>query len=748
MTGLARFAALPRMEGTHNRECRSLPLLCRTCSKVTIYLSTHLTRVCMKGIGAQEIRAKINRSRNETIYNLKNYQLLSFADVAALSEDDATVGKVMEFLEKIGHVVVRRPLPPHNAQSFGNTRSLDVFEEQEGSQDHPEHHTKKSKCSRIHLLRTTGGRNSMQEVTVDTKPYRLCSCFSGFVAHPRKETLQTALPSAGPRVAGSGEEVRACVQRCSFSLDGLGIGKHASVDATYQRYQQELGKKRKTPLRCITILDVAKADVMSTLSSDDSAVTMERACTVVQYLQALLVLKHVQQRAVVMRLKVTEWVNRKHKIIKWDGSERMFALVQHTMSDNQPILIALDGEEEKMCDLYFRKVRPVLLCAGDNRETLHDTSFFISTLGKPIHNPSNDIAYLHKKYGIHSASGLETRAALKKEVNDTGTRQEKVLIKRYLAHTNGNGARQKCFVEERTFCRAAQVLNQIFKRSQGGIATSTVQSKKSLKEQMFMQLLLKFPIGLYTKRPTKNMCSDLAEATDLGSYMYDRWKAAQEKLRAEDIIGNYKRICPAEEQIRSYIKRKGWDGENKILHYVLRKWKARVGCPGSDSERDRKLRAAILQQNWKGLAVLDQSLKGRAVVTTQPFKKGDTICDYHGLLISEQAGEEKQRALTEGNCFLYFFIGKDQKRKCIDGTEERCLCHPGIRNYGRLINHSRRASNVTPKVLSICNAEGLREDVIVFRAARDIEVNEELLLNYGVRRNSFNEGNHLPWLDS
>ena len=60
--------------------------------------------------------------------------------------------------------------------------------------------------------------------------------------------------------------------------------------------------------------------------------------------------------------------------------------------------------------------------------------------------------------------------------------------------------------------------------------------------------------------------------------------------------------------------------------------------------------------------------------------------------------------------------------------------------FGRMINHSKSASNICAKVTTVNNT--LR---LWFAAAKEIEINEHLVYDYGDRRKRAREA--LPWLD-
>lgn len=134
------------------------------------------------------------------------------------------------------------------------------------------------------------------------------------------------------------------------------------------------------------------------------------------------------------------------------------------------------------------------------------------------------------------------------------------------------------------------------------------------------------------------------------------------------------------------------------------------------------------------------------MITTRTFPKNAILCDYHGEVIS---GAEGRRRMTErsnemGYAFFFKFGNQDL---CVDAASPSCHCHPNEETFGRLINHSKKRPNVRPAATLMRFPEGERH-VIFFRAIRDLAVNEELLFDYGVRRDSFRgEGSDLTWLD-
>ncbi|KAI7789412.1 putative N-lysine methyltransferase SETD8-A-like [Triplophysa rosa] len=198
---------------------------------------------------------------------------------------------------------------------------------------------------------------------------------------------------------------------------------------------------------------------------------------------------------------------------------------------------------------------------------------------------------------------------------------------------------------------------------------------------------------------------------------------------------------PQEARVKRAIEREtAWTTNVPFIKDVLLSWEP---CeePSVDPD-DVLLINRVNQQKWKGLAIKQIEGKGKGVIATMTFKKNQIVCDYHGAMISKQEGERRLETLNEEPLYLFFFKGKAGEPLCIDAQEYPCDCHPDQDTYGWRMNHSRRNSNVRPQRVSLNLPDGARECVVLL-ALRDIDVNEELLWDYG---SSFGgEGRDLSW---
>ncbi|XP_046353691.2 N-lysine methyltransferase KMT5A-like [Haliotis rufescens] len=150
-------------------------------------------------------------------------------------------------------------------------------------------------------------------------------------------------------------------------------------------------------------------------------------------------------------------------------------------------------------------------------------------------------------------------------------------------------------------------------------------------------------------------------------------------------------------------------------------------------EQTEEVEKKILSHCEEGLKVVNFEGKGRGVMATRSFFKGEFVVEYAGDLINIGEAKEKEKYYS-GNpkvgCYMYYFIHKN-KHFCVDATAESG-------KLGRLINHSRNG-NCQPKVIEI-----KKLPYLTLVASREISEGEELLYDYGDRSKSSVESH--PWL--
>ncbi|CAG5044277.1 unnamed protein product [Parnassius apollo] len=150
------------------------------------------------------------------------------------------------------------------------------------------------------------------------------------------------------------------------------------------------------------------------------------------------------------------------------------------------------------------------------------------------------------------------------------------------------------------------------------------------------------------------------------------------------------------------------------------------------AEKMRDLERAVREQREDGLQVAYFEGKGRGVIATRHFGRGQFVVEYAGELVGVAEARERERRYAqdpEAGCYMYYFRHGDQQY-CIDATAESG-------RLGRLVNHSR-AGNLVTKALWV---DGPR---LVLLAAHDIAPGTELTYDYGDR--SRDSLRHHPWL--
>jgi histone-lysine N-methyltransferase SETD8 len=150
-------------------------------------------------------------------------------------------------------------------------------------------------------------------------------------------------------------------------------------------------------------------------------------------------------------------------------------------------------------------------------------------------------------------------------------------------------------------------------------------------------------------------------------------------------------------------------------------------------EKQRTLEQMLRNEVEEGLEVRLFSDKGRGVVTSRPFTKGDFVVEYSGDLIdlNEARRRELQYAQDQNTgCYMYYFKHNDQQY-CVDATAE-------TGRLGRLVNHSRNG-NLLTRTVSVDNKPRL-----VLIAKDDIKAGDEVTYDYGDR--SKESLKHHPWL--
>ncbi|CAH0548989.1 unnamed protein product [Brassicogethes aeneus] len=150
-------------------------------------------------------------------------------------------------------------------------------------------------------------------------------------------------------------------------------------------------------------------------------------------------------------------------------------------------------------------------------------------------------------------------------------------------------------------------------------------------------------------------------------------------------------------------------------------------------EKQRILEEAVRGGKQDGLKVCDFEGKGRGVIATKDFEKGDYVIEYAGELIDTLEAKKREEQYAQDQttgCYMYYFKHNEQQY-CIDATAESG-------KLGRLVNHSRFGNLATRTIML-----GSKPRLVLI-AKDDIKEGQEVLYDYGDR--SKESLKHHPWL--
>ncbi|XP_012254429.2 histone-lysine N-methyltransferase PR-Set7 [Athalia rosae] len=152
-------------------------------------------------------------------------------------------------------------------------------------------------------------------------------------------------------------------------------------------------------------------------------------------------------------------------------------------------------------------------------------------------------------------------------------------------------------------------------------------------------------------------------------------------------------------------------------------------------EQQRDLENKVLCQVEDGLKIKHFVGKGRGVVTTREFHKGEFVVEYIGELIDQTEARKREAEYARdqnAGCYMYYFKHRNHQY-CVDATAESD-------KLGRLVNHSRNG-NLIAGVVEVGSVPHL-----VLTAKESLPSGVEVTYDYGDRsRESIR--NH-PWLAS
>ena len=71
-----------------------------------------------------------------------------------------------------------------------------------------------------------------------------------------------------------------------------------------------------------------------------------------------------------------------------------------------------------------------------------------------------------------------------------------------------------------------------------------------------------------------------------------------------------------------------------------------------------ELQDKILNDCEEGLEIVEFPVKGRGIVSTRPFMRGDFVVEYKGDLLSTAAAKKREKTYSNDSkigCYMYYF---------------------------------------------------------------------------------------------
>nr|XP_021388439.2 N-lysine methyltransferase KMT5A isoform X1 [Lonchura striata domestica] len=180
-------------------------------------------------------------------------------------------------------------------------------------------------------------------------------------------------------------------------------------------------------------------------------------------------------------------------------------------------------------------------------------------------------------------------------------------------------------------------------------------------------------------------------------------------------------------------KTQGRTPNRKVTDYYPVRRSSRKSKSELETEERRKIDELITSGKEEGMKIDYIDGKGRGVIATKHFNRGEFVVEYHGDLIEITDAKKREAVYAQDpstGCYMYYFQYLS-KTYCVDATKE-------TNRLGRLINHSK-CGNCQTKLHDI---DGVPHLILI--ASRDIKAGEELLYDYGDRSKASIEAH--PWL--
>ncbi|CAM4569895.1 unnamed protein product [Leuciscus chuanchicus] len=350
-------------------------------------------------------------------------------------------------------------------------------------------------------------------------------------------------------------------------LEGIraGMSKRVNKELTRKRYSGY--GKEKEPEDCLAILDKARADFLAVIGKlqgpgADSFIEKNDCLLVLYYLEAIVILKHLQRPGVVTNMTVEEWQERTRR---QNGCS--VAVKEHKTAASQVAEVLLNADHEHWFNLYYVHIRPVMLQgsrSGDDATA--DGHFFISSSGKQIHNPCNDLHRLHAKYNIPAVTSGDARMAFE----TAAKKVERNAVARLLGHTPETAEKHYRMRTPTDAFLAERVVSQLAGKTQSVSGVYTSQQDLVDERTAFDKLVQFFPVSLDGQPPKRAKRYELCGQHE--RHCYDRWRTEQLRLRERRVLEHFGQHQPSETGMKAWMEKQGWTSNLPKAFLMLRQW--------------------------------------------------------------------------------------------------------------------------------------------------------------------------------
>ncbi|XP_039936713.1 N-lysine methyltransferase KMT5A isoform X7 [Hirundo rustica] len=160
-------------------------------------------------------------------------------------------------------------------------------------------------------------------------------------------------------------------------------------------------------------------------------------------------------------------------------------------------------------------------------------------------------------------------------------------------------------------------------------------------------------------------------------------------------------------------KTQGRTPNRKVTDYYPVRRSSRKSKSELETEERRKIDELITSGKEEGMKIDYIDGKGRGVIATKHFNRGEFVVEYHGDLIEITDAKKREAVYAQDpstGCYMYYFQYLS-KTYCVDATKE-------TNRLGRLINHSK-CGNCQTKLHDI---DGVPHLILI--ASRDIKADQ------------------------